>query len=59
MPLNNMASLNQEQERYIEAEGLYLKSVRITETVYGPYHASLIPILENIAYCYEKIGTTV
>ena len=53
--LNNLASLYDNQGRYVEAEPLYKRSLTIDEKALGPEHTSVARALNNLANLYRAM----
>ena len=54
--LNNLAHLYNHQERYTEAEPLYLRALSIYEQQLGQNHPSVANSLNNLAKLYQAQG---
>jgi tetratricopeptide (TPR) repeat protein len=54
--LNNLASLYENQGRFADAKLLYKRSLEITQSVLGPDHVEIAPVLNNLALLYDREG---
>jgi hypothetical protein len=55
-PLNNLAKLYQEQSKYVEAESLILRALRICEQAHGSQHPEIAETMHDFAWLQEAQG---
>lgn len=54
--LNNLARLYDAQERYAEAETLYLQALELFKHLLGKEHPNIANCLNNLAFIYAQQG---
>ncbi len=54
--LNNLASLNAEEGRVVEAEAMYRESLATSRRVMGPEHLRTLTALNNLAQTLRQLG---
>ncbi len=56
LSLNNLAGLYFAQERYSEAEPLYIRALAIWEKTLGPEHPNTATVYENLAILLGELS---
>jgi len=56
--VDGLANLYREQDKYVEAEPLYRRSLAIKEQTLAPDHPSIMDTLENYATLLQQIQRT-
>jgi len=54
--LANLAAYYYDRDKFYQALPLYRRAIAINEILYGSAHQSLLPLLDGVVACYERLG---